>query len=109
MALLNRLPLVSTAAIILFVASRAGLAAQPPVNIILDTDVDHDCDDIGALFILHGAAERGEGRLLATMGCTSSIIPGRKRALHPAFVNRMLRRPSASAPRQSPKSRSATS
>ena len=49
--------------------ARAGL---PPVSIIFDSDVDHDCDDIGALFVLHGAVERGEARLLATIGCTSS-------------------------------------
>ena len=42
------------------------------MNIIFDTHVDHDCDDMGAPFILHGAVERGEARLLATIGCTSS-------------------------------------
>lgn len=47
-------------------------AAEAPINIIFDSDVDQDCDDIGALFILHGAIERGEANLLATMGCTSS-------------------------------------
>ena len=47
-------------------------AAEPPVNIIFDTDVDHDCDDIGALYILHGAVERGEAKLLATIGNTST-------------------------------------
>jgi len=47
-------------------------AAPPPVNIIFDTDMGDDCDDVGALFILHGAGERGEARLLATMGCISS-------------------------------------
>ncbi len=47
-------------------------AVEPPVGIIFDTDVDHDCDDIGALFILHAAVERGEANLLATIGCTSS-------------------------------------
>ncbi len=47
-------------------------SAEPPVSIIFDTDVDHDCDDIGALYILHGAVERGEANLLATIGCTSS-------------------------------------
>jgi hypothetical protein len=47
-------------------------AAEPPVRIIFDTDVDHDCDDIGALFILHGAVQRGEAKLLATIGCTST-------------------------------------
>ncbi len=43
-----------------------------PVPVIFDTDMGGDCDDVGALFILHGAVERGEARLLATMGCVSS-------------------------------------
>lgn len=47
-------------------------AIAPPVNIIFDTDMGGDCDDVGALFILHGAVARGEARLLATMGCISS-------------------------------------
>ena len=47
-------------------------AAAAPVNIIFDTDMGGDCDDVGALFVLHGAVERGEARLLATMGCISS-------------------------------------
>ena len=47
-------------------------AAEPTLNIIFDTDVDHDCDDIGALFMLHGAVQRGEAKLLATIGCTST-------------------------------------
>ncbi len=47
-------------------------AAQTPVNIIFDTDMGGDCDDVGALFILHGAVERGQARLLATMGCISA-------------------------------------
>ena len=43
-----------------------------PLNIIYDTDMGGDCDDVGALFMLHGAVERGEAKLLATMGCVSS-------------------------------------
>ena len=43
-----------------------------PVPIIFDTDMGGDCDDVGALFILHGAAERGEAKLLATIGCVSA-------------------------------------
>ena len=50
----------------------AGAGGAPPVNLILDTDMGGDCDDVGALFILHGAVERGEARLLATMGCVSA-------------------------------------
>ena len=46
--------------------------APLPANIIFDTDMGGDCDDVGALFVLHGAVERGEARLLATMGCVSS-------------------------------------
>ena len=45
--------------------------AEPPRG-IFDTDMGGDCDDVGALFMLHGALERGEVNLLATMGCTSS-------------------------------------
>ena len=47
-------------------------AVEPPLTVIFDTDAGGDCDDIGALFLLHGAVERGEVKLLATMGCTSS-------------------------------------
>lgn len=46
--------------------------AATPVNVILDTDMGGDCDDVGALFVLHGALERGEVKLLTTMGCVSS-------------------------------------
>ncbi len=56
----------------LCIAASAGRAADAPVNVIFDTDMGGDCDDVGALFILHGAVERGEARLLATMGCISS-------------------------------------
>ena len=54
-----------------FVAS-AVRAADAPVNLIFDTDMGGDCDDVGALFVLHGAVERGEAKLLATMGCVSA-------------------------------------
>lgn len=52
----------------------ACLAAAPadPINVLFDTDMGGDCDDVGALFILHGAMERGEIRLLGTLGCISS-------------------------------------
>ena len=56
----------------LWAAALVGQAAEPPVNIIFDTDMGGDCDDVGALFVLHGAVERGEARLLATMGCVSA-------------------------------------
>ena len=72
MKLLSGLILVTSLTLSLWAAPQLCHAVEPPVNIIFDTDVDQDCDDIGALFILHAAVERGEANLLATMGCTSS-------------------------------------
>lgn len=40
---------------------------KEPVAIIFDTDIDTDCDDAGALAILHALADRGECEILATM------------------------------------------
>ena len=53
-------------------ATGLNVLAAAPVNVIFDTDMGGDCDDVGALFLLHGAVERGEARLLATIGCVSS-------------------------------------
>lgn len=36
-----------------------------PVNILLDTDMATDCDDAGALAVLHGFAMKGEARIAA--------------------------------------------
>ena len=66
------LVLLGSIAITLLAAGGPGHAAEPPINIIFDTDMGPDCDDVGALFVLHGAVERGEARLLATMGCVSA-------------------------------------
>lgn len=40
---------------------------EKPVKIILDTDFGNDCDDTGALAILHQMAYQGEAEILATM------------------------------------------
>jgi len=56
----------------LLAADALPISSVAPVSIIFDTDMGGDCDDVGALFILHGAVERGEARLLATMGCVST-------------------------------------
>jgi hypothetical protein len=40
--------------------------ATRPVKIIFDTDMDSDCDDVGALAVLHALADRGEAQILAT-------------------------------------------
>jgi len=68
--------IVSLACLLIVAAVSAQSADRPaaasPIPIIFDTDMGADCDDVGALFILHGAIERGEITLLATIGCTSS-------------------------------------
>jgi hypothetical protein len=41
--------------------------AASPVAVILDTDMSGDCDDAGALAVLHALADRGECEILATI------------------------------------------
>src|SRR3546814_19991491 len=40
------------------------------VKIIVDTDMHTDCDDAGALAVLHALADRGECEILAIMSST---------------------------------------
>lgn len=56
-------------AIVLLTFAPFAAAAEPkaPVKIIFDTDMDSDCDDAGALAMLHVLADRGEAELLATV------------------------------------------
>jgi len=61
---LNRLIFILLAG--LFVCK---LAAQP-VKIIFDTDMESDVDDVGALAMLHGIADKGDAEILATMVCS---------------------------------------
>jgi hypothetical protein len=42
-------------------------AQAAPVPIILERDMDTDCDDAGALAVLHALADRGECEILGTM------------------------------------------
>src|SRR4051812_25924391 len=62
------------ALLMLMVMTARGALAQPTsppatkaVKIIFDTDMDSDCDDVGALAILHALADRGEAEILATV------------------------------------------
>jgi inosine-uridine nucleoside N-ribohydrolase len=43
-----------------------------PVKIILDTDIGPDCDDAGAIAVLHALADLGEIEILGMTCCTSS-------------------------------------
>lgn len=53
----------------LIIASHGGIAAQAnsPVQVIFDTDMDNDCDDAGALAVLHALADQGEAEILAVL------------------------------------------
>src|SRR4051812_34212586 len=42
-------------------------AAEAPARIIFDTDMETDCDDAGALAVLHALADLGECEILATV------------------------------------------
>lgn len=48
-------------------------AGAQPVKIIFDTDMESDVDDVAALAMLHGLANRGEAEILATI--SSSLNP----------------------------------
>ena len=52
---------------IVSLCSFANAQTSKPVKIILDTDFGNDCDDTGALAILHQMVYNGEAELLATM------------------------------------------
>ena len=43
------------------------LPAAEPVKILFDTDMTTDCDDAGAMAVLHTLADRGECEILATV------------------------------------------
>jgi len=43
---------------------------QKPANIIFDSDMGPDYDDVGAITILHNLADKGEAHILATMAST---------------------------------------
>lgn len=48
------------------------MEAKRPIKIIFDTDIGGDCDDAGALAMLHRLCDMGEAELLAVTHCYSS-------------------------------------
>ncbi|MDX2019341.1 MAG: nucleoside hydrolase [Deltaproteobacteria bacterium] len=48
-------------------AHKAPIATKEPVQIIFDTDMSLDVDDVGALALLHALADRGEAEILGVM------------------------------------------
>src|SRR5436305_297105 len=67
----------------------AGAVRSAPVDLIFDTDMMTDCDDAGAMAVLHALADRGECRILATV--VSSAEP--KSALAVEIINTYYGRP----------------
>jgi hypothetical protein len=47
--------------------------AAEPIRVIFDTDMDTDCDDLGALAVLHALADRGEAEILATVVSSRNV------------------------------------
>lgn len=45
------------------------MKTKKPVKIIFDTDIGGDCDDAGALALIHRLCDRGEAELLAVTHC----------------------------------------
>ena len=48
------------------------MSSTKPVKIIFDTDIGGDCDDAGALAMLHRLCDLGEAELLAVTACYAS-------------------------------------
>lgn len=53
--------------ILLFPVICLSVAFAAPVKVIFDTDMETDCDDAGAMAVLHTLADRGECEVLATV------------------------------------------
>src|SRR5476651_1928732 len=56
--------------LLLAVASYGQQKTKKSVNIIFDSDMGPDYDDVGAITILHALADQGEANILATMAST---------------------------------------
>ena len=54
--------------LLLVVGLLAGITIASPVPILFDTDMDTDCDDVGAMAILHTLADRGEEEIATGAG-----------------------------------------
>lgn len=56
-----------------FVVPQVPAHAQgTPVNLILDTDMGPDYDDVGAMAVMHSLADSGQVNILATVACNQS-------------------------------------
>jgi inosine-uridine nucleoside N-ribohydrolase len=69
----------------------ATVVQAAPVKVIFDTDMANDCDDAGALAVLHALADRGEVEILALV--TNRKDPSNASAAACAVINRWYGRP----------------
>lgn len=67
------------------------LLTAGPVKVIFDTDMASDCDDAGALAVLHALADRGEAEILAIV--TNRKCPGNASAGAADAINTWYGRP----------------
>ena len=63
---------------------------RQPVNIIFDTDIAPDYDDVGAMAMLHAFADKGEARILATISCNAFETTVPTLSLLNTYFNRPL-------------------
>src|SRR5712692_11763918 len=69
-------------------------AAREPVEVVFDTDMALDVDDVGALALLHALANRGECRILAVgVSESSRAYDGLWAAPMADVINRYYGRP----------------
>jgi hypothetical protein len=52
------------------------MLAQPPVKVIFDTDMGSDCDDVGALALLHAYADMGKVEIIACVYSSGKVPYG---------------------------------
>jgi len=65
------IPLLALAVLLVWAGGTTVAAPPHPVPVLFDTDLDSDCDDLGALALLHALADRGEARVLAVITTTN--------------------------------------
>jgi inosine-uridine nucleoside N-ribohydrolase len=62
--------ILSGLCLFLLTSTYAQEKSRKPVNIIFDSDMGPDYDDVGAIAILHALADKGEANILATIAST---------------------------------------
>ncbi len=60
----------------LLIVSALSAQHQEPVNIILDTDMGSDCDDVGALALLHQYTDQGKVEIIGVMYSSGKVPYG---------------------------------